>query len=65
LSVAYNFDLRRYAKETLARVWQMSDVNRQGFLGPSEFVKALRIIALAQAGSEPSTDALDAALAAG
>ena len=38
-------------KEILARVWQLADANRQGFLGPEQFVKALRVIAMAQSAS--------------
>lgn len=66
------FSLSGLPKETLARVWQLSDANRQGFLGVEQFVKALRVIALAQqaggGGTEPgavTNDALEKALAAG
>ena len=66
------FSLSGLPKETLARVWQLSDVNRQGFLGVDHFVKALRVIALAQQaggwGADPAAvtnDALEKALVAG
>ena len=66
------FGLSGLPKETLARVWQLSDANRQGFLGVEQFVKALRVIALAQqaggATADPgaiTNDALNQALAAG
>ena len=55
-------------KDALARAWQLADANRQGFLGPDEFVRALRVIALAQSGvavSDITSASLDAAVADG
>jgi len=36
----------------LSRAWQLADSNRAGFLGPTEFVRALRVVAFAQSGAE-------------
>lgn len=44
------FQLSGLPKDALARAWQLADINRQGFLGPDQFVRALRVIALAQSG---------------
>lgn len=41
-------------REEMARVWMLSDPGRQGFLGPAEFVAALKYIYLAQQGREVS-----------
>ena len=46
------FALSGLPKPTLSRAWQLADSNRQGFLGPEQFVRALRVIALAQSGFE-------------
>ena len=57
------FQLSGLPKEALARAWQLADINRQGFLGPDQFVRALRVIALAQSGvavSEINSALLDA-----
>ena len=62
------FGLSGLPKEALSRAWQLADLNRQGYLGKDQFVRALRVIALVQSGTEVSKlsmDALDAAVAEG
>ena len=44
------FALSGLPKPTLSRAWQLADSGRQGFLGPDQFVRALRVIAMAQSG---------------
>ena len=62
------FGLSGLPKEALSRAWQLADINRQGYLGKDQFVRALRVIAMVQSGTEVSKlsmDALDAAVAEG
>ena len=42
----------------MSRVWTLADHRRQGFLGPADFVQALKFIYLAQSGRELSVDEL-------
>ncbi|KAK3236292.1 hypothetical protein CYMTET_53556, partial [Cymbomonas tetramitiformis] len=50
------------AKETLAKVWSLSDVARQGYLGQPEFIRAMVAISLAQAGTALTTESVSAAV---
>ena len=62
------FGLSGLPKEALSRAWQLADLNRQGYLGKDQFVRALRVIAMVQGGtdvSKVSIEALDAAIDAG
>mmetsp|Transcript_12780 Transcript_12780/g.44395 ORF Transcript_12780/g.44395 Transcript_12780/m.44395 type:complete len:532 (-) Transcript_12780:544-2139(-) len=52
------FERSKLPREKLARVWVLSDVNRQGFLARDDFVRALRAIACLQAGEDISSDKL-------
>ena len=40
------FGLSGLPKEALSRAWQLADLNRQGYLGKDQFVRALRVIAM-------------------
>ena len=62
------FGLSGLPKEALSRAWQLADLNRQGYLGKDQFVRAIRVIAMVQGGtdvSKVSIEALDAAIDAG
>ncbi|XP_071737111.1 EH domain-containing protein 1-like [Rutidosis leptorrhynchoides] len=45
-------------KSQLKQVWAIADSKRQGFLGFKEFITAMQLISLAQAGHELSADLL-------
>ena len=62
------FALSGLPKPTLSRAWQLADSGRQGFLGPDQFVRALRVIAMAQSGVDAvdiSAASLEQAVASG
>ncbi|KAG9137175.1 hypothetical protein Leryth_011997 [Lithospermum erythrorhizon] len=46
------------SRQELKQVWAISDSKRQGFLGFKEFITAMQIVSLAQAGHELSGDIL-------
>ena len=41
-------------QQALAKVWGCADLNRQGYLDKDGFIRAMRVIALAQIGVSPS-----------
>ncbi|PKA57951.1 hypothetical protein AXF42_Ash012490 [Apostasia shenzhenica] len=52
------FALSKLSRTELKQVWAISDSKRQGYLGFSEFVTAMQLVALGQAGKEISLDVL-------
>ena len=46
-------------QQSLAKVWGCADLNRQGFLDRDGFIRAMRVVALAQIGIEPSISNLN------
>ena len=53
------------AKEDLAKVWAVADSTRQGYLGKSQFLKAMVAVALAQMGQPIHGEAVQAGVARG
>jgi len=49
-------------QQALAKVWGCADLNRQGYLDKDGFIRAMRVIALAQIGISPSIANLQAEL---
>ncbi|XP_073027923.1 EH domain-containing protein 1-like [Primulina eburnea] len=54
------FSMSGLSREDLKLVWAIADTKRQGFLGLKEFVTAMQLISLAQAGRTPTSDILNA-----
>ncbi|KMZ61120.1 EH domain-containing protein 4 [Zostera marina] len=52
------FAMSKLSRSELKQVWAISDSKRQGFLGFKEFVIAMQIVTLAQAGHEITQDIL-------
>ncbi|KAK2447923.1 EH domain-containing protein [Trifolium repens] len=52
------FALSNLSRSQLKQLWALSDNKRQGFLGFSEFVTAMQLVSLAQAGYELNSDIL-------
>ncbi|XP_061339820.1 EH domain-containing protein 2-like isoform X2 [Gastrolobium bilobum] len=52
------FALSNLSRSQLKQVWAIADNKRQGFLGFEEFVTAMQLIALAQAGYDLNSDIL-------
>ncbi|XP_065880038.1 EH domain-containing protein 1-like [Euphorbia lathyris] len=52
------FALSNLSRQELKQVWALADSKRQGFLGLSEFIAAMQLISLAQAGHEITADVL-------
>ncbi|KAG0621415.1 hypothetical protein M758_3G018000 [Ceratodon purpureus] len=52
------FSLSQLPRTELKQVWAIADEKRQGFLGFKEFVSAMQVISLAQAGKDVSPDML-------
>ncbi|XP_043692148.1 EH domain-containing protein 1-like isoform X2 [Telopea speciosissima] len=52
------FAMSNLSRPELKQVWAIADSKRQGFLGFNDFVVAMQLIALAQAGHEITQDAL-------
>ncbi|GAA0146282.1 membrane traffic protein [Lithospermum erythrorhizon] len=48
------------SRQELKQVWAIADSKRQGFLGLKEFITAMQLISLAQAGHELSSDLIHA-----
>ncbi|KAM7280845.1 hypothetical protein ACFE04_007979 [Oxalis oulophora] len=53
------FSMSNLSRQDLKQVWAIADSKRQGYLGFKEFVAAMQLISLAQAGHEISPDLLD------
>ncbi|XP_006657273.1 EH domain-containing protein 1-like [Oryza brachyantha] len=52
------FAMSKLPRADLKQVWAIADSKRQGYLGFSEFVTAMQLVALAQVGDEISQDSL-------
>ncbi|RWW32231.1 hypothetical protein GW17_00003106 [Ensete ventricosum] len=52
------FSMSNLSRPDLKQIWAIADSKRQGFLGFGEFVTALQLVALAQAGNEITQDTL-------
>ncbi|KAL5140574.1 EH domain-containing protein 2 [Glycine soja] len=52
------FALSNLSRSQLKQLWALADVKRQGFLGFTEFVTAMQLVSLAQAGQELKSDIL-------
>ncbi|KAK9077569.1 hypothetical protein SSX86_005906 [Deinandra increscens subsp. villosa] len=53
------FVMSNLARQDLKQVWAIADSKRQGFLGFKEFITAMQLVSLAQAGHEISNDLLN------
>ncbi|KAJ4982287.1 hypothetical protein NE237_033124 [Protea cynaroides] len=53
------FVMSNLSRPQLKQVWAIADYRRQGFLGFNEFVIAMQVVALAQAGHEITQDLLN------
>jgi EH domain-containing protein 1 len=53
------FSMSNLSRQDLKQVWAIADSKRQGYLGFKEFVAAMQLISLVQAGHEISPDLLD------
>ncbi|KAK6154449.1 hypothetical protein DH2020_008697 [Rehmannia glutinosa] len=54
------FTMSNLPRQDLKQVWAIADSKRQGFLGFKEFVIAMQLVSLAQAGHTLTSDVLDA-----
>ncbi|KAA8527010.1 hypothetical protein F0562_008761 [Nyssa sinensis] len=52
--------LSNLPRQDLKQVWAIADFKRQGFLGLKEFITAIQLVSLAQAGHVPTNDLLNA-----
>ncbi|XP_052141399.1 EH domain-containing protein 1-like [Oryza glaberrima] len=52
------FAMSGLSRADLKQVWAIADTKRQGFLGFGEFVAAMQLVSLAQAGEEITQDSL-------
>ncbi|KAM0832300.1 hypothetical protein ACQ4PT_064987 [Festuca glaucescens] len=52
------FAMSNLSRDDLKQVWAIADSKRQGYLGFSEFMTAMQLVSLAQAGQEISQDTL-------
>ncbi|KAK1296233.1 hypothetical protein QJS10_CPB15g01492 [Acorus calamus] len=52
------FAMAKLSRTELKQVWAIADSKRQGFLGFQEFVTAMQLVSLAQAGNEINQDSL-------
>uniref|UniRef100_A0A0E0LEX1 Uncharacterized protein n=1 Tax=Oryza punctata TaxID=4537 RepID=A0A0E0LEX1_ORYPU len=52
------FAMSKLPRADLKQVWAIADSKRQGYLGFSEFVTAMQLVSLAQAGDEITQDSL-------
>ncbi|GAB2224704.1 hypothetical protein Droror1_Dr00005472 [Drosera rotundifolia] len=55
------FGMSGLSRAELKQVWALADSKRQGFLGFREFITAMQLISLAQAGAELTPDLLQSA----
>lgn len=53
------FALSNLPRQELKQIWAVADSKRQGYLGFGEFVAAMRLVSLAQAGNEITHDILN------
>ncbi|KAI3466464.1 hypothetical protein Pfo_023127 [Paulownia fortunei] len=54
------FSMSNLPRQDLKQVWAIADSKRQGFLGFKEFIIAMQLVSLAQAGHTLSSDVLNA-----
>uniref|UniRef100_A0A7N1A3D0 Uncharacterized protein n=1 Tax=Kalanchoe fedtschenkoi TaxID=63787 RepID=A0A7N1A3D0_KALFE len=54
------FSMSNLSRHDLKQVWAIADSKRQGYLGFKEFVTAMQLVSLAQAGNPITHDILDA-----
>ncbi|KAL1358587.1 hypothetical protein AAHE18_04G044500 [Arachis hypogaea] len=52
------FALSKLSRSQLKQLWSLADTKRQGYLGFNEFVTAMQLVSLAQAGYELNSDIL-------
>ncbi|GJM97625.1 hypothetical protein PR202_ga14563 [Eleusine coracana subsp. coracana] len=52
------FGMSKLSRPDLKQVWAIADSRRQGYLGFNEFVSAMQLVSLAQAGNEITQDSL-------
>nr|CAB3468838.1 unnamed protein product [Digitaria exilis] len=52
------FGMSKLSRPDLKQVWAIADSRRQGYLGFHEFVAAMQLVSLAQAGNEITQDSL-------
>ncbi|CAD6338569.1 unnamed protein product [Miscanthus lutarioriparius] len=52
------FGMSKLSRPDLKQVWAIADTRRQGYLGFLEFVTAMQLVSLAQAGNEITQDSL-------
>lgn len=55
------FAMSNLSRQQLKQVWALADSKRQGFLGLTEFVTAMQLVSLAQAGHELTPDTIKTA----
>lgn len=55
------FAMSNISRQQLKQVWALADSKRQGFLGFTEFVTAMQLVSLAQAGHELTPDTIKTA----
>lgn len=53
------FSMSNLSRQDLKQVWAITDSKRQGFLGFTEFIGAMQLVSLAQAGHEITHDILN------
>ncbi|XP_066377080.1 EH domain-containing protein 1-like isoform X1 [Miscanthus floridulus] len=52
------FGMSKLSRADLKQVWAIADTRRQGYLGFPEFITAMQLVSLAQAGNEITQDSL-------
>ncbi|CAA7019666.1 unnamed protein product [Microthlaspi erraticum] len=52
------FAMSKLSRQELKQVWAVADSKRQGYLGLAEFITAMKLVSLAQAGHEVTSDLL-------
>ncbi|XP_021294281.1 EH domain-containing protein 2-like isoform X2 [Herrania umbratica] len=52
------FAMSKLSRQELKQIWAIADSKRQGFLGLTEFIVAMQLVSLAQAGNELTSDVL-------
>lgn len=50
------FAMSKLSRQELKQIWAIADSKRQGFLGLTEFIVAMQLVSLAQAGHEITSD---------
>ncbi|XP_050371607.1 EH domain-containing protein 1 [Argentina anserina] len=53
------FGMSNLSRQDLKQVWAITDSKRQGFLGFTEFIAAMQLVSLAQAGHQITNDLLN------